>query len=515
MKRSVIFLTDANEAPAAEWVDALTSAGISVVSAEYCGHRDTYESTVEPQALLFEVVQEAQSDTLKSVVDWVHKEWAELPIIGCRRQVKGHASTAKGLDDASLKRLGFRAIADVPAQLPTLLRLVEDVVPTGELRPQGGLEQEIHLDNFQLPNTIRSGRLRTAISLVAALHCATDQKHAGQLALSGIVRLIRADNWSLFLTQQTSEPDGVSLELLVTQSSASTLLSPSAKGASRNLLTERAAPVTSDVARLTASRMELLVAIENRQRIVAVPLLAQERVLGVLQGSRNRRSFSDQERHLLVALATPIAAALANSVRIADAERLSMTDDLTKLNNARYLRHFLVNEIKRARRYGSNVAALFIDLDDFKQVNDLHGHLVGSHVLMEVAAAILPSVRDTDCVIRYGGDEFVVILTETGLDEALQVADRIRQKIESRPFTGGRRLKISLTSSFGVAVFPQHALSPQQLITCADRAMYEAKAAGKNCVRVTSSFEEQFGDRFRNLNMSVDFQKIPDQKLVS
>ena len=142
-----------------------------------------------------------------------------------------------------------------------------------------------------------------------------------------------------------------------------------------------------------------------------------------------------------------------------------------------------MNEIRRARRYGSSVAALFLDLDDFKQINDEHGHLVGSHVLMEMAAVILSSIRDTDAVARYGGDEFVIVLPDTGTELAGQVAERIRQKILRHNFTGGRRLQLSLTASFGVAAFPKHASSPQQLIACADTAMYEAKAANKNCVR--------------------------------
>jgi diguanylate cyclase (GGDEF)-like protein len=143
----------------------------------------------------------------------------------------------------------------------------------------------------------------------------------------------------------------------------------------------------------------------------------------------------------------------------------------------------LLNEIRRARRYGSSVAALFLDLDDFKRVNDLHGHLVGSHVLMEMAAVILSSVRDTDAVARYGGDEFVIVLPDTGTELAGTVAERIREKIALFYFTGGRQLKLSLTASFGVAAFPLHASSPQQLIACADTAMYEAKAAHKNCIR--------------------------------
>jgi diguanylate cyclase (GGDEF)-like protein len=105
---------------------------------------------------------------------------------------------------------------------------------------------------------------------------------------------------------------------------------------------------------------------------------------------------------------------------------------------------------------------------------------------MEMAAVILSSVRDTDAVARYGGDEFVIVLPDTGVELAGVVAERIREKIKRFQFTGGRRLKLSLTASFGVAAFPKHASSPQQLIACADTAMYEAKAANKNCVRVSA-----------------------------
>jgi len=136
---------------------------------------------------------------------------------------------------------------------------------------------------------------------------------------------------------------------------------------------------------------------------------------------------------------------------------------------------------------------------------------------MELAAVILPSVRDTDCVVRYGGDEFVLILTESGTDQAIQVAERIRAKIEAYRFTGGRKLNFALTASFGVAVFPFHALSPQQLIACADRAMYQAKASGKNCVRV--SVEPEKVDRDDGPESSLmgqtQFQRIPGEKLIS
>jgi len=100
---------------------------------------------------------------------------------------------------------------------------------------------------------------------------------------------------------------------------------------------------------------------------------------------------------------------------------------------------------------------------------------------------ILSSVRDTDVVARYGGEEFVIILPESALEQALLVAERVRERIERHQFHGGRSLSLYLTASFGVAAFPLHAQSPQQLIACADSAMYEAKAANKNCIKVAAA----------------------------
>ncbi len=253
----------------------------------------------------------------------------------------------------------------------------------------------------------------------------------------------------------------------------------------------------SKAARQAAATAEIVRKTENKRRIIAVPLIFGEKQLGVLEAVREGdaiKSFTQKDAALLQSLALPLACALANAVRIAEAERLSQTDDLTKLHNARYLRQFLLTEVRRARRYDSNLAAIFLDLDNFKRINDANGHLVGSHVLMETAAVILTCVRDTDIVARYGGDEFVVVLPETGTEQAWRVAERVRERIAQHDFTGGRRLRLRLTGSFGVAAFPENAQSPQQLIAAADTAMYEAKAANKNCIRTTSGFSPLLKD---------------------
>jgi diguanylate cyclase (GGDEF)-like protein len=367
---------------------------------------------------------------------------------------------------------------------------------------------------------VRSRHLRGALALLSSLHLASNQKEAGQAALAGIVRLVVANQWTIFLVSQNSAVDAVNFEPLVSRSvfEGERLLFD--EDWRRELLGDPESPnaAESKSAQASAMKIETIRKIENGHRVVALPLVSGEKLLGVLEGVRlGGRQFSASETSLLAALAIPIASVLAKSVRIAEAERLSFTDDLTKLHNARYLRQFLVNEIKRARRYHSSVAALFLDLDDFKRVNDMHGHLIGSHALMEIASVILPSVRDTDCVVRYGGDEFVVILTETGVEQAIRVADRIRAKIEEHRFTGGRGLSVSLTASFGIAVFPQHALSPQQLIARADSAMYAAKAANKNCVRVIAGTWNAGKNEVENPTLveTSQFQRIPDEKLIS
>jgi diguanylate cyclase (GGDEF)-like protein len=344
---------------------------------------------------------------------------------------------------------------------------------------------------MSLPSKLKANGLRAAFDLVSSLHFIGDQNGAAENALAGLQQLINADRWAIYLFSEAKGFEGSTLEAIAVRRPNDPRGSRSEEHWRRMLTGDPDLPLGSETkaAKLAAAGMGIIKRKEAGQFVLAVPLICGERILGVIEGIRegkDARAFKKSDVALLDCLSLPVASALANAVRIAEAERLSQTDDLTKLHNARYLRQFLLNEIRRARRYGSSVAALFLDLDDFKRINDEHGHLVGSHVLMEIAAVILSSVRDTDAVARYGGDEFVIVLPDTGIELAGAVAERIRHKIGRHYFTGGRRLQLSLTASFGVATFPKHASSPQQLIACADTAMYEAKAANKNCVRFAS-----------------------------
>jgi len=495
----VILLTDAHEAPAYELIEALRAAGVKTlieglreVEVEVALAKQRKREGVAdsdgppPLAVLYEVVPGADMVELHTAIDHAKAFWPGAPLVACRRQTNGYQShNLRSLDSATLKRLGFLAIADKSAQLPAMLREIEGHAGSGELRLPENFEPPVETSPASLPPKIKFSDLRAAFDLVTSLHYSGDQNGAANTALAGLQGLIKADRWAIYLFSESKDFDSGPLEAIAVRKAGQEGFKPDDEW---ERLLEPDLPLGGETkaARRAAAGMGIIKRKERGQFVVAVPLICGERILGVIEGVREgsgSRAFKKTDVALLDSLSLPIASALANAVRIAEAERLSQTDDLTKLHNARYLRQFLLNEIRRARRYGSSVAALFLDLDDFKQINDEHGHLVGSHVLMEMAAVILSSIRDTDAVARYGGDEFVIVLPDTGTELAGQVAERIRHRITRHNFTGGRRLQLSLTASFGVAAFPKHASSPQQLIACADTAMYEAKAANKNCVR--------------------------------
>jgi diguanylate cyclase (GGDEF)-like protein len=190
---------------------------------------------------------------------------------------------------------------------------------------------------------------------------------------------------------------------------------------------------------------------------------------------------------VLTAALEPGAIALDNAMRVQRAEALSVTDDLTQLYNSRYLSQVLRRETKRASRSNRPLSLLFIDLDGFKSINDSHGHLYGSRALVEAASVIRASARETDIVARFGGDEFALVLPDTGSDGAMFVGERIREKIAAWSFLRSDGLNISLTVSVGVATLPDVASTAEQLIQAADEAMYEVKDRGKNGIHVAGS----------------------------
>jgi diguanylate cyclase (GGDEF)-like protein len=218
--------------------------------------------------------------------------------------------------------------------------------------------------------------------------------------------------------------------------------------------------------------------------ILCLPLQRRGEKIGAIEVLNSRSAgFSEEDRRVLQSLASPVGVAVRSIGMFERAERLTITDDLTKLYNYRFLMQFLQGEVKRCLRYKKKVSLLFIDVDGFKRINDTFGHLVGSHALAEMGQVFRRILRETDIVGRYGGDEFVIVLPETPLNGALVIAERIRKKVEDYEFTA-QNISIRLTVSLGVANCPKHTLTAEGLIKKADAAMYRAKELSKNSIKV-------------------------------
>jgi diguanylate cyclase (GGDEF)-like protein len=193
------------------------------------------------------------------------------------------------------------------------------------------------------------------------------------------------------------------------------------------------------------------------------------------------RDFSDQARELALWLGSQAVVALENVRLHRLVQRQASTDGLTELPNRRHFEDALAAEISRAERFGGTLALVLADLDDFKQVNDRHGHQAGDDVLRAFADILRETVRDIDLPARHGGEEFAVLLPQTDLEGAEQLAERLREALAELALTVKPGEDVRITSSFGVASFPG-AGSAAALFSAADEALYRAKSAGKNCV---------------------------------
>lgn len=211
---------------------------------------------------------------------------------------------------------------------------------------------------------------------------------------------------------------------------------------------------------------------------------SEEDNLGTLQFLRNRK-FAETELAFIEMLIGVLFHPLRNALQYKDALECSMLDTLTGLKNRLALDMYADREIKLAQRHQKAMSVLIIDLDHFKDINDTHGHLGGDAALKHCADAMLQAVRETDQVFRYGGEEFVILLNEADLDNALKSAERIRKKIAalSIPFNDKT---ISLTTSVGVsAVTPKDTF--HSIFARADEALYLAKSSGRDQVVCSES----------------------------
>ncbi len=198
---------------------------------------------------------------------------------------------------------------------------------------------------------------------------------------------------------------------------------------------------------------------------------------------------------ILTTLLNVVGSIKAISKYTRDLEYYATRDPLTNLYNQRLFWELLGYEIGRADRYGYKFAVLVIDLDNFKNINDSHGHIIGDRFLVEIAAEMQKTLRTGDILSRYGGDEFAAILQDANEEQAFFVADRLRENISGLSFPTLEGAKVKATVSIGFAVYPIHATTPKDLFLFADNMMYKSKSQGKDTIIVPT--EEDIVEVFR------------------
>ncbi len=234
-----------------------------------------------------------------------------------------------------------------------------------------------------------------------------------------------------------------------------------------------------------SSRVDQLTRLQT-QSVICVPLRSKHRVLGVIQLVNANVGLSEQEMFFLQALCDYAAISIENAKAVEKIQELTITDDCTGLFNARHLHKTLATEVYRSARFGYQFSVIFIDLDRFKLVNDTHGHLVGSRLLAEIGYLIKAQLRLIDYAFRYGGDEFVVLLPQTGKDPAVVVAKRLQDCLRAGKFCTEQGLNLDVRASMGLATFPHDARTPHDIIRQADEMMYMVKNTTRDNIGIVS-----------------------------
>jgi diguanylate cyclase (GGDEF)-like protein len=232
----------------------------------------------------------------------------------------------------------------------------------------------------------------------------------------------------------------------------------------------------------------------DSQTAMALPIFYADHLHGVLYvETADRVDFSEEESLLLHTLADLISGALHNALTFQKAQEQAITDGLTGVKTHRFFMEALSSEWKRSSRAGRSFALVLMDLDRFKFVNDFYGHLEGDLVLQRVGQILETNCRRSDVVARYGGDEFVILMPETTMEQARQLAAKLRGWVAADPLLREK----NISASFGIACYPLHGSSPQELIQVADASMYLSKHQGGNTVSTADHVDPNEARRWK------------------
>jgi diguanylate cyclase (GGDEF)-like protein len=390
------------------------------------------------------------------------------------------AAIARRVPVVSYSAAGGRSVVDLSRRLGFTTHLKAPLSPTdvcGQLGRAKGLDLFARIRSTQRGLRTKLAGRDALVEIVRAVNSTLDPKKIADALLDRMGTWFSVPYWAVVAIHESGEI------ATIADRGVSTLL--------ESRLNDVAHWVSEHGEEFTAPNLaeDRRARIEQPASVIGLPLQCRSRTVGVVVMAGPGASSQDLQwtasfRTVMQSALEPAAFALDNALMFQRTQALSVTDDLTQLYNSRYLNQVLRRETKRASRSGRPLSLLFMDLDGFKSINDSHGHLFGSRALVEAADVVRKSARETDVCARFGGDEFAVVLPDTGGEGAYAVGERIRERIAAHAFLAEDGLRIRLTASVGVATLPDVAASAEELLKAADQAMYRVKDAGKNGILV-------------------------------
>lgn len=315
-----------------------------------------------------------------------------------------------------------------------------------------------------------------------------DLKEILQVIVLKVSQLIAADNWSLLLKDEETGKLAFDIVVGVDKKLTENIRLSPGEGIAGHVLETGEMKILHDVEqdRNFYRKVDEITGFQTRS-VICIPLKTQGRVLGVMEiiNVKDIAAFQVQYLPILKVLVDFAAIAIQNSHYCDRVFQMSIRDEYTGLYNARFLYQHLEDLIRNDPDHQKHFAIIFVDIDNFKDIVDSYGHLKGSQVLREVGRTMNENMENRDLLIKYGGDEYVIIFPDVNRNQAITNVERILDSIRKTSYLPEESNPVHLTASFGIAMYPDDAISPKELLIKADQIMYSVKRSTKNGYGVT------------------------------